>query len=205
LAINYPTSLDNFTNPSATSSLDSPSHSLQHSDANDALEALEAKVGIGASPAGSATSGQILTAQGGGTALWQGGAWISYTPTFTNFTLGNGTLDYAAYQQIGKTVIVRIRVVLGSTSSVSGNINISLPITSKNYTQTHVDLGGALINDSGSATYGAYFGFGNTTSVNLNTYDSAATHIRVALTSASVPMTWAVNDVFVGQFIYEAA
>lgn len=67
---NYPTSLDDFTNPSAGNTLDSPSHSLQHSDINDAVEALEAKVGIGASPAGSATAGQVLTAQGGGTALW---------------------------------------------------------------------------------------------------------------------------------------
>jgi hypothetical protein len=70
VAINFPTSLDNFTNPSSGNTLDSPSHSLQHSDINDAVEALEAKVGIGASPAGSATSGQVLTAQGGGTALW---------------------------------------------------------------------------------------------------------------------------------------
>lgn len=70
MAINFPTSLDNFTNPSSGNTLDSPSHSLQHSDINDAVEALQAKVGIGASPAGSATAGQVLTAQGGGTALW---------------------------------------------------------------------------------------------------------------------------------------
>lgn len=71
MASNYPTSLDNFSNPAGTDSLNSPSHSLQHTDANDAIEALQAKVGIGASPAGSATAGQVLTAQGGGTALWQ--------------------------------------------------------------------------------------------------------------------------------------
>lgn len=67
---NYPTSLDNFTNPTTTSSLDSPSHSLQHSDANDAIEALETKVGIGSSPAGSATSGHVLVASAGGTTAW---------------------------------------------------------------------------------------------------------------------------------------
>jgi hypothetical protein len=44
---NYPTSLDNFTNPTANDSLNLPSHSTQHANANDAIEAIEAKLGIG--------------------------------------------------------------------------------------------------------------------------------------------------------------
>jgi len=46
MASNFPTSLDNFTNPTSTDTLDSPPHDVQHSDANDAIEALQAKVGI---------------------------------------------------------------------------------------------------------------------------------------------------------------
>ena len=46
MAINYPTSLDNFTNPTSSSPINSPSHADQHSNANDAIEALEAKVGV---------------------------------------------------------------------------------------------------------------------------------------------------------------
>jgi len=45
MAINYPSSLDNFTNPTSASPVNSPSHADQHSNANDAIEALEAKVG----------------------------------------------------------------------------------------------------------------------------------------------------------------
>jgi len=45
MAINYPGSLDNFTNPTSASPINSPSHADQHSNANDAIEALEAKVG----------------------------------------------------------------------------------------------------------------------------------------------------------------
>jgi len=41
----FPTDLDEFTNPTASDYLNSPSHSAQHADANDAIEALEAKVG----------------------------------------------------------------------------------------------------------------------------------------------------------------
>lgn len=49
MATSFPTSLDSLTNPLSTDSLNSPSHSGQHADANDAIEALEAKVGINGS------------------------------------------------------------------------------------------------------------------------------------------------------------
>jgi len=42
----FPAGLDNFTNPASTDPQNSPSHSAQHANANDAIEALQAKVGI---------------------------------------------------------------------------------------------------------------------------------------------------------------
>jgi len=44
---NFPTGVDNFTNPTANDSLNLPSHSTQHANANDAIEAIEAKLGVG--------------------------------------------------------------------------------------------------------------------------------------------------------------
>lgn len=41
----YPTTLDSLIDPGATSKLNSPAHSQQHINANDALEKIEAKVG----------------------------------------------------------------------------------------------------------------------------------------------------------------
>jgi hypothetical protein len=49
VATNFPTSLDSLTNPSSGDSLTSPSHAGQHADANDAIEALQAKVGVNSS------------------------------------------------------------------------------------------------------------------------------------------------------------
>lgn len=46
MATNFPTSLDTLTNPSGSDTLASPDHAGQHSDANDAIEALQAKVGV---------------------------------------------------------------------------------------------------------------------------------------------------------------
>jgi hypothetical protein len=70
MAINFPLSLDSLSNPSSGDKLDNPSHSTQHGDANDILEALETKLGIGASPAGSATAGFPLVHSSGGTTAW---------------------------------------------------------------------------------------------------------------------------------------
>jgi hypothetical protein len=41
MATNFPTSVDILVNPTPTSSLNSPAHSEQHTDANDAIEAIE--------------------------------------------------------------------------------------------------------------------------------------------------------------------
>jgi len=49
MSTNFPTSLDSLTNPSGTDSMSSPSHAGQHTDANDAIEALQAKVGVDSS------------------------------------------------------------------------------------------------------------------------------------------------------------
>ena len=46
--VTFPTTLDSLTNPTATDNLDTVGvvHHVQHADENDAIEALEAKVGV---------------------------------------------------------------------------------------------------------------------------------------------------------------
>jgi hypothetical protein len=46
MAITFPTTLDQLLNPTGTDSVQLVSHSAQHSNANDAIEALEAKLGV---------------------------------------------------------------------------------------------------------------------------------------------------------------
>jgi hypothetical protein len=84
MATNYPTSLDAFVNPLSTDSQNSPSHSLQHANANDAIEAIEAKLGFGTALAGSATTGAVLVASTGGTT-----SWTTVGTASINSTLGN--------------------------------------------------------------------------------------------------------------------
>lgn len=49
MAINYPTSLDTFTNPQSTDTQAVVPHATQHANANDAITALETKVGANSS------------------------------------------------------------------------------------------------------------------------------------------------------------
>jgi len=69
MAITYPGTLDTFVNPTGTSTLDSPDHALQHSNVNDAIEAVQAVVGTTAGTAvlKDFTAGEFPIKQEGGT------------------------------------------------------------------------------------------------------------------------------------------
>jgi len=85
-ATNFPTSLDSLTNPSATDSVATVSHSAQHANANDAIEALQVKLGIGAS---TATNNTIFVGTGTGSSAFSTFATTTSLVT-TNF-LANGS------------------------------------------------------------------------------------------------------------------
>lgn len=82
MAINFPTSIDTLTNPQSTDTLDSPSHSSQHSDLNDAVEALEAKVGVDSSAVATSLDYKVTNAS-------------SSNPGHKH-TLANGATDVSA-------------------------------------------------------------------------------------------------------------
>lgn len=92
----YPSALDAFTNPQATDYMDTTSHAAQHANANDAIEALEAKLGIGAS---TPASGKLLRGDGAGSSAWDkdapSGTIVGTTDsqTLTNKTLTSPTIN----------------------------------------------------------------------------------------------------------------
>ena len=54
-------------------------------------------------------------------------AWTSWTPSWTNLTVGNGTVT-AKYRENSDTVDVILTLVFGSTTSVSGHIKLTPPV-----------------------------------------------------------------------------
>lgn len=87
MAILYPTSLDSLTNPTSSNTLNSPPHATQHADANDAIEALEAKVGVDSSAVTTSHDYKLGEVTGSDKAVGK-----TATQTLTNKTLTTPTI-----------------------------------------------------------------------------------------------------------------
>ena len=149
---------------------------------------------------GDFSSGDVLTAAD----LNAIGTWEDYTPTFTNITVGNGTLN-ASFCQINKFVAYTIELVFGSTTSVTGSgVIVTLPVTASNTYQAG-NGGQVTCEDASSSDYwGTLFRF-STTAVGVLVGNTASTYLRLTSLSGSVPFTWASGDRLIIQDFYEAA
>lgn len=148
-------------------------------------------------------AGDVLTASDVNTYLsHEGGAWTTWSPTYTNFTLGNGTSS-AKYARVGRIIHFRLKVTLGSTSSVTGGIRISLPVEAAASDQLNGFY--VLMSDAtGSRILGGTTEL-STTGVELNAFDSSGTYVAAVVTSATVPFTWTTSDYFLVVGTYESA
>jgi len=139
-------------------------------------------------------------------AAWQsigGGTYTSFTPTFTNFTIGNGTVS-ASYAQVGKIVHYTGSVQLGSTSSMGTSPVITLPVTSSMAFALNMGTG-TLTDSSPGAYYPAFFYSISGTTIQMACQDSSGTYLSVNFVGSGQPFTWAVNDSFSWNIVYKAA
>lgn len=121
--------------------------------------------------------------------------WLTYTPTLSNLTLGNGTI-LATYTQIGKTVHVRIRFTLGSTSAVTGSASFSLPVAPNGFA-----YGSGVLNTGvNQAAISVISG----TNVAINAIDTATAYGTMRSTTATLPGTWATGHTMSLSITYEA-
>jgi hypothetical protein len=135
------------------------------------------------------------------TGLEWAGTYTAYTPTFTNFTLGNGTA-VGRYMQIGKTVFVEIKVTLGSTSSMGSDPYVFLPV---NCNMVYGMQGSAVIQDYGTIEYVCGAANPYADSLRLFLVGAGGTYANYGIVNATSPMTWTTNDNFTIRATYEAA
>jgi hypothetical protein len=135
------------------------------------------------------------------TGLEWAGTYTAYTPTFTNFTLGNGTA-VGRYLQIGKTVFVEIKVTLGSTSSMGTDPYVFLPV---NCNMVYGMQGSAVIQDYGTVEYVCGAANPYADSLRLFLVGAGGTYANYGIVNATSPMTWTTNDNFTIRATYEAA
>lgn len=135
-----------------------------------------------------------------------GWAWSSWTPTFTNLTVGNGTLT-ARYIQIGKTVFARLGFVFGNTSAVSGAVTFTLPVTAAALVAgSNMDIvGSALMTDNSSNLNNGYVALNSTTKAILRGETASGTYVNLTDLSSTIPVTWATGYIIGLSFVYEAA
>jgi hypothetical protein len=119
-------------------------------------------------------------------------SWTNYTPTFTNFTLGNGTINFT-YAQIGKTVHVRGSITLGSTSSLTGSIIFSLPFEQATTLNAPI-IGNCRLGDANGNTFAGLVLSQGASTANCVTTNVASTYPTITSTSATVPFTWTTSD-----------
>lgn len=144
--------------------------------------------------------GAITNAKLNTTAGELGGAWQSWTPTWSGITPGDGVSD-CKYTIIGKTVHCRIKFTAGSTSSgLAGTTPIfTLPVTaSSNITA---------LSAMGSFRYGASSAFPgyirnkSTTTADLVTYAVSGSNVVDSGLNVNLANTYT----FLGTLTYEAA
>lgn len=129
------------------------------------------------------------------------GTWAAYTPTLSGvLTLGNGTIT-GRWAQIGKTVVGKATVTLGSTSTVTGagNVYVGLPVgAASGYWPTQVIF---LDNSPSNMRWGV--GYASGASASVFAWPSGASLGAGTFVDANTPFTWAVNDQIGMQFTYE--
>jgi hypothetical protein len=145
------------------------------------------------------TGSDLVTIYTGSTWVEYGryGAWLSYTPTWTNLTVGNGTV-VANYVRVGSMVTYAGKITVGSTTSISGFVLVSLPITAQD---SFMD-GSARYSDDGTRSYvgsvsisasGTTLGFTHSESGGFGSWN------------ATNPFTIAANDLISWNITYQAA
>lgn len=138
------------------------------------------------------SAGQLVTATGPVGAT----PWLTYTPTVTNGSVGNGTI-HGFFRREGTTLHLRIRFTLGSTSTITGALTISLPSGVTAVAETDgFQLLPAILRDTGTTVY---HGIGQVTSgatsITMYAQGASGTFLTQNAISGTVPHTWASTDV----------
>jgi hypothetical protein len=144
----------------------------------------------------------LSAASGETTGLKWVGAWTTWTPSYGNITIGNGTVT-SKYAQIGKTVFFEFNLQFGSTTSITGGApNFTLPVNavSNNFFFNGNILDAGVTNYSGASDVSAG---GNTSYFKF--VRASGTYAQGESITSSAPMTWGTGDVFTVAGNYQVA
>jgi hypothetical protein len=180
MAINFPTSLDSLTNPTSSDTLNSPDHALQHANANDAVEALEAKVGVNSSAVTTSLDYILKNSSssnpGHRHTLAQGATDVTSTSTQLNYlSSATGTTGTTSTNVVFSTSPTLVTPVLGIATATSVN-KITITAPASGATLTIIDGKTLTINNTltFSGTDSSTLNIGGGGTLGSNAYTSTA-------------------------------
>lgn len=124
--------------------------------------------------------------------------WVEYTPSYTNFSIGNGT-QKVLWRRVGDEIQIRGYIEFGSTTSITGDLIATIPtgleMDSSKIGDRHY-LGNAGLLDSGTDYFDGHTRIRTTLASSNNDF-----HVRGwyssngdVIFSATNPFTWATGD-----------
>jgi hypothetical protein len=143
---------------------------------------------------GTFTSGQVLTAA----ELNAIGTFTSFTPSWTNITLGTGSSNTGQYSIVNKIMFIRSKTVLGTGGSITGTPTLTVPNSQTLATSPTMlwlpSLMGVGI-DAGVNSYPLAALYASTTTIQMYAQTASGTYLtNTSPVSATLPFTWGVND-----------
>lgn len=113
----------------------------------------------------------------------------TWTPVWTNLTVGNGTVS-ARYGQSSKAVDVRLKLTLGSTSVVGSSPQFTLPVAAHSSYATDDKIASGQALDAAVLSY------------NIDILSNGGANARFNV-SATSPFTFGSGDILLVEFRYE--
>jgi hypothetical protein len=130
--------------------------------------------------------------------------WQSWTPTWTN--VSGGTLNYAKYTQIGKSILFRVKYTLAG-AGVSGAIIFTSPVAmNADYGIDDPLTGDAAFLDSGNNLYPGKLLVASSTTIRLRPVVASGTYAAIGTdTSSSIPFSWGATDIIMASGVAQVA
>ena len=167
MATNFPTSLDNLSNPAGSDPVNNPSHAVQHANVNDAIEALETKVGVNNSAVTTSLDYRVKQLETNPTytneMAQDAVAAALAAGTHTNITInyndtGNSISISAAAGYTNEEAVDAVAAALTAGSGISISYNdpantITISVDSTIATKTYVDTAITSLGNTAATTY----------------------------------------------------
>jgi hypothetical protein len=132
-------------------------------------------------------------------------AWTAWTPTFTGTWANGNATTTGKYQKIGKRVFFYGSITIGSTTTKSGTMEITLPATAlvSSFLAPHSTV---KLQQSGVGLFHGSMRITSTVKMEIEAIAANGSYLGPESgVSATIPFTWAATDVVYVAGVYEAA